>query len=213
MQQYKMVDANSAQYRQDVQRLKSLRLQVVLWLVVLALGVVLIPMMLVTSWVRNDVTRLEGELSLTQNALTNAQTPSQEVTMLSAEVARLDGLVSTMQTVTIPSGVNWPLVVYAVGSYDVNSLKIASLTQAGDKIQIAGRALNNDAVVRFQQNLIDARAFRDVLVVSISTTPPTPEAPPQESPEGEDTEVSTAAVGPAFNVEFLIDLLVRDATP
>jgi Tfp pilus assembly protein PilN len=209
MQQYNMVDVNSAQYRQDVQRLKSLRLQVVLWLVVIALGVVLIPLMLVTGWVRNDVTRLESELSLTQNALTSAQLPSQEVTMLSAEAARLNQLVSTMQTMTLPSGVNWPLVVYAVGSYDVNSLKITSLTQTGDKLQIAGRAVSNDAVVRYQQSLIDARAFRDVLVVSMSTLPPTPVA----TAETQEAEVSTLTVTPSFDVEFLIDLLVGNATP
>ena len=209
MQQYKMVDVNSAQYRQDVQRLKSLRLQVVLWLIVLALGVVLIPLMLVTGWVRNDVTRLESELTLVQSALNSAQTPSQEVTMLNAEVARLNQLVSTIQTVTVPSGVNWPLVVYAIGSYDANSLEITSLTQTGDKLQIAGRAMSNDAVVRYQQSMIDARAFRDVLVVSMSTLPPTPEV----TPEIEEAELSAVTVEPSFAVEFLIDLLIGSSTP
>src|SRR5687768_18192725 len=103
--QYKMVDVNSTQYKQEMQRLQSLRTQIVLWLVVLALGIALIPLMLITRWVRNDVTRLGTELIGVQSALNSATMPSDEVMRLNAEVANFNQLVSTMHSVTVPSGI------------------------------------------------------------------------------------------------------------
>jgi hypothetical protein len=78
-----------------------------------------------------------------------------------------------------------------------------------DKIQLAGRALSSDAIVRYQQMLLDSGAFRDVVVVSMSTVPPIP------TPIVTDEEAENAAdpVDPPFgNVEFVIDLIVGTST-
>jgi hypothetical protein len=206
--QYKMIDVNSAQYKQDYQRLQSLRTQVVLWLFVLALGIVLIPLMLITGWVRSDVARLESELLSVQSALNNMAAPSEEVMQISAEVARINQLATSMQTVTIPSGVNWPQVVDAAARYDPATINIKSLTQTPDKIQLAGRALSSDSVVRYQQLLLDSGAFRDVVVISMSTVPPIP-TPVVAGEETENAAEAIDSIEPPFgNVEFVIDLVV-----
>src|SRR5262245_15985620 len=111
--QYNMIDPNSAQYKQHLQRLRSLRTQVVLWLLVLALGVLLIPLMLVSGWVRTDATRIEDDLMSMQSAMSAASAPSAEVTKLNADIAGVNHLVTLMETVTVPSGVNWPQVINA----------------------------------------------------------------------------------------------------
>jgi hypothetical protein len=210
--QYKMVDVNSTQYKQEMQRLQSLRTQIVLWLVVLALGIALIPLMLITRWVRNDVTRLGTELIGVQSALNSATMPSDEVMRLNAEVANFNQLVSTMHSVTVPSGIIWPVVVDAVARYEADAIEIFSLTQTDNKLQIAGRATSNDAVVRYQQNLIDTGRFRDVVVISMSTVPPppTPVATPTPAPDGASNGATAAeAVDLPFgNVEFIMDVVV-----
>ena len=91
---------------------------VVLWLIVLALGISLIPLMLISSWVRNDVTRLEDELISVQSEMTIATLPNSKVTKLGDDIAQVNQLISTMQTVTVPSGVNWPQVIAATTQYD-----------------------------------------------------------------------------------------------
>jgi Tfp pilus assembly protein PilN len=206
--QYKMIDVNSAQYKQDYQRLQSLRTQVVLWLFVLALGVVLIPLMLITGWVRSDVARLESELLTVQNALSNFTTPTDEIMQLNAEIARINQLATSMQTVTISSGVNWPQVVEATARFDAATINLTSLTQMPDKIQIAGRALSSDDVVRYQQTLLDSGAFRDVVVISMSAMAPlpTPVVTAEEDENAVDAIDPTDA--PFGNVEFVIDLVV-----
>lgn len=207
--QYNIIDENSVQYKQDQRRLRSLRTTVVLWLIVLALGVVLIPLMLITSWVRSDLARLESELIYIQSALSDAKSPSPEMTKLNGEVTRFEHLISTIQTVTVPSSVNWPLVVDAVVQYEQTALIINSLTQTADKIQITGRAISNDAVVRYQQNLLDSGAFRDVIVISMATLPP----PPTPVVEEENADAENSIERPFGNVEFVIDLLVEKSTP
>src|SRR3954454_8203030 len=97
--QYNMSDPNSPQYQQHMQRLRSLRTQVVLWLLVLALGVLLIPLMLVSGWVRTDVTRLEDELLSTQAMVGAASSPSTEDAKLGADLANVNQLISLMLTV------------------------------------------------------------------------------------------------------------------
>lgn len=207
--QYNIIDENSVQYKQDQRRLRSLRTTVVLWLIVLALGVVLIPLMLITSWVRSDLARLESELIYIQSALSDAKSPSPEMTKLNGEVTRFEHLISTIQTVTVPSSVNWPIVVDAVVQYEKTALIINSLTQTADKIQITGRAISNDAVVRYQQNLLDSGAFRDVIVISMATLPPTPTPVVEE----ENADAENSIERPFGNVEFVIDLLVEKSTP
>src|SRR4051794_26015908 len=132
--QYNMIDPNNAQYRDHLKRLRSLRTQVVLWLLVLALGVMLVPLVLVTGWVRTDVTRLSDELASTQNLIAAASNPSAKVTELNADIAGVNQVISLMQTVTIPSGVNWPLIIGAAGQYDPNAVEITSLTQSNQQI-------------------------------------------------------------------------------
>ncbi|MCC6455442.1 MAG: PilN domain-containing protein [Caldilineaceae bacterium] len=209
-----MIDVNSAQYKEDERRLQSLRTMVVLWLIVLALGVLLIPLMLVAGWVRSDTTRLESELLSLQSAMTDATSPSAEVLQLNAEVARVEQLVSSVLTMTVPTGANWPHIVEAVAQYDRIAIDLSSLTQTDDKIQLTGRATTNDAVVRYQQRLLDSGAFKDVVVISMATLPqPTPQAPTAEGATAPEPSSAVPVDLPFGNVEFVIDLVVGMSTP
>jgi hypothetical protein len=122
--------------------------------------------------------------------------------------------------------VDWPKVVDAATQYDPAAIEIDSLTQTNEKLEITGLATNNDAVVRYQQTMLDSGVFRDVLVVSMSTVPPpTPEiaSDPKAGPANKantDTERSdreTAGIETAEastgNVEFIIDVIVGSAAP
>lgn len=207
--QYRVIDVNSTQYKEDEQRLQSVRTMVVLWLFVLALGIVLIPLMLVAGWVRSDMTRLETELLLLQSTLNDATTPSAEVLEMGAEVDRIEMLISSIQTTTVPSGANWPQIVQGVSQYDPIAITLSSLTQIEDRVQLTGRATNNDAVVRYQQKLLDSGMFADVVVVSMVAVPPS-----LSDVEETESDKSTTAATPNSSVElgdvqFVIDLLLE----
>jgi Tfp pilus assembly protein PilN len=213
---YDMIDVNSPQYKQDMQRLQSLRTMIVLWLVVLALGVILIPLMLIAGWVRDDRARLESELLSIQTAISDASLPSTEVTALGVEVSHIEQLITVMQTATVPSSINWPVVVDAIDEYEQVAITLSSLTQTGNQLTITGRAEGNDAVVRYQQSLLDSGAFADVVIISMVAV--APEAAEGEQPEaGEADAEEPAAVpspeAPLGNVEFVIDVVVGTAMP
>jgi hypothetical protein len=148
-----------------------------------------------------------------QSAASAASAPNAEAAKLSADIANVNQLIATMQTVTVPSGVNWPLVVNAVAQYDPTTIELGSLTQIENKVQLTGRAINNDAVVRYQQNLFVTGAFKDVVVLSMSTVPPTPTPAATPAPDDAATTTATPEAGPFGTVEFVIDLVMGATTP
>jgi hypothetical protein len=112
--------------------------------------------------------------------------------------------------VTVPAGVNWTQVVDAVAQFDASAITLSSLTQTDNKIQLIGHATNNDAVVRFQQSLLDSRAFQDVVIISMITEPPAT----QEAEETEAAATAQESVETGLgNVEFVIDLQMGTSTP
>lgn len=205
MTQSKIANLNTLQYKHDQQQLQSLRVQVVLWLVVLAVGIMLIPLLLVTRWVSEDVTYLERELLGVKNALQVATTPSEEVMNLNGEIARIGDLVTSMQTATVPSSVNWPRVVNVIRQYDPTTIQITSLIQNEDKIQLSGRATSNDAVVSYQQQVLASSLFRDVIVVLLSTEPPASVPAPNNR---NSNATPTPVVQPFGAVIFTIDFVL-----
>jgi hypothetical protein len=127
------------------------------------------------------------------------------VLQLNAELSRINQLVTSMQTVTLASGVNWPQAIGAAARYDATTIEIESLTQTDNRLQVTGRAINNDAVVRYQQFLLESGVFGDVVVVSMSTIPP---PPTPAVVAGDEAPVEPVEV-PFGNVEFIIDLVIN----
>jgi Tfp pilus assembly protein PilN len=211
---YDMIDVNDPQYKQEARRLQSLRTLVVLWLVVLALGVLLSPLMLIAGWVREDRARLESELLAIQMAVSDANLPTTEVNALGAEVSRIEQLISVMITATVPSGVNWPVVVNAIDDYEQVGISLSSLTQTENKLTITGRAEGNDAVVRYQQSLLDSGAFEDVVILSmVAVVPEEGEQPEPDEAESEEPAAAPSPEVPVETVEFIIDVVVGTLTP
>ena len=92
------------------------------------------------------------------------------------------------------------------------AIEITSFTRSHAKLEIIGRATSNDAVVRYQQTLLDSGAFRDVLVVSMSTTPPTPTPQVTSTPTAKQAQGAGESIAAPFgNVEFVIDMVVADS--
>src|SRR5690606_34582082 len=148
------------QYQEDQRRLQSLRTRVVLWLIALALGVLLIPLMLITGWVRSDMTRLETELVFLRNAIDAATNPSAEVLQLGAEIAEIEQLITSMQRDTEHTGANWQQVIDAEAKCDQVDHHHVKLTHSDSRIQLTVRDMSNDDVERNRQRLQDTIAFR-----------------------------------------------------
>jgi hypothetical protein len=198
---YSLIDPNDPQHQRAVRRLRALRSRVVLWLLVAALVIALIPLNLVVGWVRADRILLEDDLGTMEMMIGDAGLSSLETLQLREEMTRTEGLITAIQAVVVPVSVDWPRVVTALTQYEPAELSLLSLQQQRNQIRITGRAVDNDAVVRYQQRLLEAGTFREVIITSLTLAPlPTPTG-------GTDPLVPTQPPG---SVAFVIDLLVED---
>jgi hypothetical protein len=101
--------------------------------------------------------------------------------------------------------------VAAVGQYHEFAITFTSLTQSDNRIQLVGRAMSNDAVVRYQQRLLGSGAFRDLTVVSMTAISPTLQA--GEGTESSDPTTPLPPEASPGHVEFVIDLLLEPSEP
>jgi len=202
--QYNLIDANESERRQHAQRLRAVRSLVVLWLLVMALSIALVPLMLVAGWVRSDRVRLETDLDSMQMIISDATLPSPELLQLREEMTRTEALVTAIQAVAVPVSVDWPRVVNALNEYNRVGLTLTSIQQQGPQVRIIGSAPTNDAVVRYQQSLLDSGAFREVIIASLTLVLPS-------APAATDgTGGSAPPVVVSSSVEFVIDVVVAD---
>ena len=189
---------NLSASRNTAERLNTVRTQVVLWLIVLALGVALIPLTILSRWVRDDSARLQQEIHDAQTQIEQLHIPSEAVEQLNQSADANEALIAALQAASVPVGVDWPRTVAALADYDPILVRVASLNQRETLIRITGRALNNDAVIRYQQRLQESGAFESVVVLSLVALPTPAEAVDQ----------APASFG---SVDFEIDAVVRTA--
>lgn len=198
-----ILDLNVPPNDADAARLRATRTVVVLWLIVLGLGIALIPLVILSGWIRSDSARLQRELEQVELAVAEAERPSEEVERLNAAIATNEAALAALQEFDAPVGIDWPRVAAALANYDPLLVRLTAIAQRDDRLRIAGRALNNDAVIRYEQRLVESGAFSSVVILSQITAPAAaPAAPPAGSSQ-------TGSASPFGNVEFEIELVVR----
>jgi Tfp pilus assembly protein PilN len=201
---YNLIDANESEHRQHAQRLRTVRSLVVLWLLVVALSIALVPLMLAAGWVRSDRVRLEADLDSMQLILSDVTLPTTELLQLREEMTQTEALIAAIQAVAVPVSVDWPQVVNALNEYNRVGLMLTSIQQQGRQVRITGSAPTNDAVVRYQQSLMDSGAFREVIIASLTLVLPSVPAATGE------TGGSAPPVVVSSSVEFVIDVVAAD---
>ncbi len=150
----------------------------------MSLALLVFPLIFLSSQINRDTVRLNGELSSVQNRLNKARTPAPAAQTLSNQINQLDKLAGAIQTATVPSGVNWPAVVTAIGQYDHAQVTLTALTQAGNRLTLSGQATDDVAVSAYTQALANAQVFAKVDIQSRKLVPllPTPASTESTSP-------------------------------
>lgn len=207
MQRYDLIDANNSPHLpQAPARLHQVRTLVVLWLLVLAVGIVLVPLLVITGWLRADRAEFEEEYATLQLLIADSALPSAETLHLQAELTRTTGLIDAIHAVAVPASLAWPQVVDALTQFNLAGVTLTSVQQQGSQIRMVGRAPGNDAVVRYQQSLLDSGAFREVIIASLTRLPPSSTPTPDPAARAVPATLAPVVEG---SVEFTIDLVVR----
>jgi len=175
-----MTSHNSAEFNKLPGRYqpgRAPRRAIILLLVAISLATFILPIYLASVSIRYDITHLEADLHFVQETLTIIRTPAPEVKELENTLAHIQGLVSEIE-VNYPDiaaqHINWPAVMAAISNYNPAQLTLLSITQAGNRITLKGRAIDGPVVTAYARALRESGLFSRVIIQSMSVITPTP---------------------------------------
>ena len=177
---------------------KSLRNTLILWLVAISGVVLLVPLYLVSTTIRGDVTHLEANLQAVEEALISEDTPEPEIQEIMDDLAQVQGSLNEIEgaySAVAAGHTNWPAVMAAIGNYDPSQLALTSIAQSDSRIILNGRAIDDSAVMAYSRALEESGLFSRVVVQSVMLIA-TPFAPPT----GTAVEPSGATLTPTVTV-------------
>jgi Tfp pilus assembly protein PilN len=190
------LDFNSLEEQPQPQGIS--RTAIILWLVVIGSVVFFIPLNLIGTTVRGDVTRLEANLQPVQATLAVVGTPLPEVQGLLDDLTQAQESASKIEQAYLSlkaERVNWPAVMAAIGSYNPAQLSLTSLTYADNRVTLNGRAIDDSTVVDYARTLEESTLFSRVVIQSVRSA-----ATPFASPTITGTTSPQTTLTPTDNI-------------
>ena len=198
--------------------------KLVLWLIICGLGVLFLPMYVISTTVKTTNEELTTELTNIEATLSATPPIDPKIQTLSAEFSdtqKQDQAVGSINSTLNNTYVNWPTVMAALGAYDLGQMSVTSVSQIEMGMRITGRATREIVAMTYADMLRETGLFDNVAVESITLqsvfVTATPE-PTTTVPTGEAT-VDTGApatIVPIPTIEikmtdFIISVTVKKA--
>jgi hypothetical protein len=187
------------------------------WLIIFGLGLLFLPLYLITSTIKDTTAELQTELDSLQATLsfTPPPNPSEEALNGTLAYVRLqDDALQSLEGTLVGIHIDWPAVMAIVGAYDPAHMGITAVTQNGSTIVIGGQADNQSTVSAYAEMLRTSGRFGQVDVGSITievlpTPTPTPTATPVPESTAEPTLEPTQVHEPESIANFEITVSIQ----
>lgn len=142
--------------------------------VLLALGILFVAFLLMSSTLRDMTGKLNKEARELATMLAVTPTPSAEEsalqTALNQERLNLNALVSIRVTLD-KAFVVWPAIMSAISQYDSNVINVITLTLTERRINLTGYAASENQVMEYVQSMRNSGRFSQVVMQSVSVQP------------------------------------------
>ncbi len=184
--------------------------RLILWLVVAGLGILFLPLFLISTTIKADNLALDAQVSEIQATLSSTAKPQQSDQTLKDKLAQLQKQASALETLqpTLVAGhIDWPTTMNAIAIYNTAQITLTGLSQTDTRLVVNGQAESEDSVMAYAAALRDSERFKRVIVQSITL-----KSPPTAIPSGMRAGVTDGKAKPA---EFTIslDLVTGSSTP
>ena len=185
--------------------------RLILWLIVLGLGMMLLPMYLVSTTVKDDNLRLATEMVDLQATIQGPAPVKPETKKLTDSLSALQSqlnVLSPLNTNLSQNHINYPTLMATISHYDQGRMIVNSVSETDKIILISGEAENEEVVMSYSTRLRDSEQFQDVTIQSI-VSKVLPTATPM--PEG----VTADPGGPRWSksAQFVISLALKPDRP
>jgi Tfp pilus assembly protein PilN len=153
-------------------------MRLILWLIVAAVALFLIPTYLVSVTVRDAVPEIDIEITALAETIAAPASISAEQEALESELLNVRGALNALQPPLQSANaahVDWPQTMAVIGSYDMLRITLQRVTQSSRQISVAGQALSQTAVTAYADTLRASGLFSRVVILAIdAVTLPTP---------------------------------------
>lgn len=157
--------------------------RLILWLMVAAVALFLLPLYLVSLTVRDAIPEIDIEITALAETIAAPASISSEQEALENELLAVRSALSVLQPPLRNAAavhVDWPQTMAVIGSYDMLRVTLQRVTQSNRQITVSGQALNQTAVTAYADTLRASGLFTRVVILAIdAVTLPTP-APVRE---------------------------------
>jgi Tfp pilus assembly protein PilN len=158
--------------------------RLVLWLIIAGLGILFVPLYLVSATLKESKAPLETELADIQSTLTITPPPNPTEQALRDNLLQLRGQAGELQTLyddLSANHIDWPAAMAVIANYDPAQMALSGLLQAERLVTINGRANDETIVMAYADMLRDSARFGEVKVQAITRVAlPTPTPLPTE---------------------------------
>jgi Tfp pilus assembly protein PilN len=169
--------------------------KLLLWLVALSLGVLFVPLYLVSTTIQENIAPLEDEMATIQAQLDSTPAPDPTEEALKSQFLSLQDQVRSLGVMAdelVANQINWPAVMASIASYDPAQMKVTKLAQTDVHIALTGLANDEGVVSDYAQHMRDSGYFVRVDVQSITlktlpTATPVPQSDASATPEAQTT--------------------------
>jgi len=182
--------------------------RIIIWLIALSLGILFVPLYLVSSAIQEQTEPLRHQLATLEAQLTATPAPNAEEERLRAELLTLNQQIRALEVVTTElaaSQINWPEIMAVIADYDPALMQITELTQTESQLSLSGRANVESVVTAYADFLRDSEYFTHVAVQSLRLMT-LPTATPVR--RGEPTPAPVEPVNSRV-VEFVVVITLR----
>lgn len=160
-------DENAAETEEQPRR-NPMRL--ILWLMVVAVGLFLVPLYLVSTTIKQAIPEIDLEITAIAETIAAPVSVSSEQEALETELLNIRDSIGALQPSLMSAAaghVDWPYTMAAIGSYDALRVTLQRVTQSGRQITITGQALNQTTVTAYADTLRASNLFGRVVILAI----------------------------------------------
>ena len=147
------------------------RRTLVLWLMAATLGLLMLPLTLITAALSDNVSTLEADLKAAVKAQTSMPTLPPRVQELSQQLNKIQGQANQINSLnpTFTAGsMAWTSVMAAIGNYNPNEIALDGIGRADGRLVVTGLAASDKAILTYVSSLQQSGAFKSVVLQSVT---------------------------------------------
>ena len=146
------------------------RRTLVLWLLAATLGLLMLPLTLITAALADNVNILQADRQAAVQAQTTLPTLAPRVAALNKQLDQVQvqaNQIKALNPTLVAGNMAWTSVMAAIGNYDPSEIALDGIGRADGRLVVTGLAASDQAILTYVSSLQQSGAFENVVLQSV----------------------------------------------